>query len=144
MMDEEHNIWEKKRQHRQQHLSQEQKMKRELNSLPQGEQLLTWIAGHIQKRLDGVPQVLWRIEDQRQMQVSFINGQTDEVLITTVVNRQEIAQMRAMQSSWINQLVAQIRGEEEEGHESSMHEKFEQQMSSQYEDMMEKLTGKND
>lgn len=128
-------------------LSQEQKMKQELRNLPQGEQLLNWIAGHLQKRLDGVPQVLWQYADQNAAQqrrsqlISFLDGRTNEVLVTTEVNRQEIARMRSMQSSWIQQLVAQIQDSEEQEHQSEMHDRFENQMSEQYEEMMEKLTG---
>ena len=131
-------------------LSQEQKVKQELRQLPQGEELFTWIAGHLQKRLDRVPQVLWKYADQNPAQqkrsqlITFLNGQTNEVLVTTEVSRQEIAQMRSTGTSWINQLAAQIQDSGEQEHQSEMHERFEDQMSDQFEEMMKKITGGNE
>ncbi len=129
-------------------LTQQQRMRQELRQLPQGEQLFNWIAGHLQKRLEGVPQVLWQYADQNAAQqnrsqvISFLNGQTNEVLVTTQVNRQEIARTRSMQNSWIHHLLAQIRDSQGQQHQSQMHEKFEDRMADQYEEMMEKIQNK--
>ena len=131
-------------------LTQQQRMRQELRQLPKGEQLYTWVAGHLQKRLDGVPQVLWQYADENPAQqnraqlISFLNGQTNEVLVTTKVGRQEIARTRSMQNSWIHQLLSQIRDSEGQQHQSQMHEKFENQMADQYKEMMEKIQGGND
>jgi len=148
MSEEEYDIWQKKQEHRQNHLSHDQKVKQELNSLPHGKELMNWIAGHLQKRLDNVQSVLWRYVDQNQAQqqrsnrVQFLDGQTNEVLVTTEVNRQELAQMRAMNNSWILQLVEQIQDDGNQEHQSGMHEKFEDDLSERFDDMMEKLMDK--
>lgn len=137
----------KKSQHAQQQqpLSQEERLKQELRKLPEGEELNNWICQQIANRI-GEP-VVWQYADtneaqqQRSNRVQFINGSTNETLQIIEVNRQEIAQTRAMGQSWIDQLMAAIEGVEKEGHASSMHEKFEQDMSERYEGMMEKIQG---
>lgn len=126
-------------------LTQQQKLEQELRNLPQGEELFNWIVHHVGKRME-VP-VVWQYADQNPAQqqqsnrIHLINGRTHNVIRTIEVNRQEIAQVRSMGQSWIEQLMFAIQGNDQQQHASSMHSKMEQDMSERYKEMMEKLKG---
>lgn len=124
-------------------LSYEQKVKQELRKLPTGQELYNWICHHVGKRLG--KQVLWQTQGQAQngsQQLTLLDAQTRQVIHTVAVNRKEIAQVRATGESWIQQLMFAIQGGEAQN-QSQMHEKFENDLSSRYGDMMEKLKGNN-
>lgn len=130
----------KKRNHaqREQPQTQKQRLKQELRKLPEGKELNNWICQHIANRI-GEP-VVWQYANQGQgNQVELYNGKTNNRLLVTEINRQEIAQTRAMGQSWIDQLMMAIDGSEGKS-PSQMHEKFEKDLSNRYEEMMEKIT----
>lgn len=132
----------KKRNHaqREQPQTQKQRLKQELRNLPEGKELNNWICQHIANRI-GEP-VVWQYANASSAQgnqIELYNGQTNNRLIVTEINRQEIAQTRAMGQSWIDQLMMAI---DDSGGKSpsQMHEKFEEDISSRYEEMMSKIT----
>lgn len=141
---------QKKKQHSQtqQPQSQEQRLQQELRTLPQGKELNNWICQQIANRI-GDP-VVWQYADtnkatqNRSNRVQFIDGSNNQTLQIIEVNRQEIARTRAMGQSWINQLMFAIKDDEGQSQGSVMHERMENDLSSRYEDMMDKITGGND
>lgn len=118
--------------------TQKQRLKQELRKLPEGKELNNWICQHIANRI-GEP-VVWQYANQGQgNQIELYNGKTNNRLIVTEINRQGIAQTRAMGQSWIDQLMMAI--DDSEGKSpSQMHEKFEEDISSRYEEAFEKIT----
>ena len=140
---------QQKKQHadQQQPQTQEQRLKQELRKLPQGKDLMNWICQHVANRI-GDP-VVWQYADrsettqERTQRVEFINGSTNNQILITEVNRQEIAQTRAMGQSWIDQFMAAIEDAKGQGGDapSQMHKKFEEDLSDRFGDMMDKITG---
>lgn len=140
---------QQKKQHadQQQPQTQEQRLQQELRTLPQGKELMNWICQHVANRI-GDP-VLWQYADQneatqqRTQRVEFINGSDNTRLLITEVDRQEIAQTRAMGQNWIQQFMAAIENAKGQGDgaPSQMHEKFEDDLSERFGDMMDKITG---
>jgi hypothetical protein len=150
------NPFEEYKQQKKQHadqkqpMSQEQRLKQELRKLPQGKDLMNWICQEVANRI-GDP-VLWQYADQneatqqRTQRVKFINGSDNSQLLITEVNRQEIAQTRAMGQSWIDQFMAAIENAKGQGGgaASKMHEKFEQDLSERFSEKMDKITGNDE
>lgn len=136
---------QKKDRTEQEQLTKQERLNQELRTLPEGEALFDWICKHVEKGV-GDP-VMWqyvdtgRAQQNRSNRIHLMNGRTHQVIQTIEVNRQEIAQVRSTGESWINQLLMTLEGDQ--GHASQMHEKFEDDLSSRYEEMMDKLTGNN-
>ncbi len=151
MMDDpfkEYKQQKKKHADQNQPMSQEQRLKQELRQLPEGKPLINWICQHLANRIG--EQVVWRYVDEnpasqkRSRRVEFMKGDSNEQILITEVNRREIAQTRAMGQSWIDQFMAAVEDAKEggkSGHASQMHEKFEDDLSDKFGDMMDKITG---
>ena len=125
---------------------QQEKYQQQLKRLPTGTQFFNWIAQQVGQQVG--EQVGWEPADKnaptarRTNRINLLNSNGD-VLCTLEPSREEVAKSFAIGENWIEQVVQMIQGEDLE-HGSSMHDKFEQDMKSQYEDMMSKLTGDND
>lgn len=124
---------------------QRDKHNRFLRQLPSGDAFYDWVAREVGERI-GEP-VGWEFTDQGQAaqdrsgRINLLNS-NGEVLCTIEPSRDEVARSQAVGEDWIDHIVAMIGDEEQQ--RSGMHQKFEQDMMSQYEDMMNKLTGEND
>jgi len=141
---------QKKKQHsqREQPQSQEKRLQQELRNLPEGKPLNNWICQQIANRI-GEP-VVWQYADvneatqDRSNRIQFINGSNNQTLQIIEVDRQEIARTRAMGQSWVDQLMFAIKDDQNQSQGSQMHEQMEDDLSSRYEEMMNKITGGND
>lgn len=136
---------QKKNQHSKGQMSQEERVKAQLRKLPKGKNLMNWICQQTANKI-GEP-VYWKYVDQneatqkRSRRIEFMKGEEHERLLITEVNRREIAQTRAAGESWIKQFMAAMNGSSNQGSASQMHEKFEEDLSDRFGDMMDKITG---
>lgn len=125
---------------------QQEKYQKQLQKLPTGQQFFNWIAQQVGQKVG--QRVGWEPTDQnaatarRSNRINLLNSNGD-VLCTIEPSREEVARSLAIGDDWIQHVVSMIQSENLE-HDSSMHSKFEQDMMSQYEDMMSKLTGDDD
>jgi len=126
---------------------QERKFQQQLQQLPQGKEFNNWLAQQLANRLD--KSILWRYSDtneqtqQRTNRIEILDGKTQDVMGVVEPSRREAARSFAAGINWIDTVAAMLDSGGEDN-VSSMHDKLEDDLSSKYEDMMNKITGDND
>lgn len=125
---------------------QKKRYRRKLRELPQGREFNNWVAQQIANRLE--KPILWQYSDvntqtqQRTNRIEILDGETEEVLGVIEPNRQEAARSLATGLDWVGNIVAVLDSSDD--NVSTMHDKLEDDLSSKYEEMMNKLKGDSD